>query len=168
MTAPKPWSTPCARAGSRWIRIRELWRAASAAVLDVLFPRTCVECGRRGEWICFDCSAAVHWMTPPLCECCGREVGAGSRCQECARARPRITGIRACSRYEGAIRQAVHRLKYSSQRALADPLAALMEKTARGLPPADLVVPLPLHAARERARGYNQAGLLARELGRRL
>lgn len=107
-------------------------------------------------------------MTPPLCECCGREVGAGPRCQECARQRPAIDGIRAISRYEGAVRTAVHRLKYNGHRALAEPLATLLAGPARELPPADAIVPLPLHPARERARGYNQASLLAHQLGREL
>ncbi len=161
---------PCARAGSKWIRIREskLWRAASAAVLDVLFPRKCVQCGQAGAWICARCTANVHWMTPPLCECCGREVGAGDRCQDCARERPVIDGIRAASRYEGAVRTAVHRLKYNGQRALSKPLAELLAHTASAVPRPDVIVPLPLHPRRERARGYNQAALLARELGQLL
>jgi ComF family protein len=107
-------------------------------------------------------------MDPPLCECCGREVGAGNRCQDCARDRPRIDGVRACGRFDGAIRQAVHRLKYNGQRALAEPLAELLAKTAHGLPPADAIVPVPLHPTRERQRGYNQSALLGRALGRRL
>src|SRR5579884_3205536 len=139
---------PCARAGSKWIRIKELTRAAFTAVLDVVFPRACVECGCRGEWICPACLAAVHWMKPPLCECCGREVGAGNRCQECARGRPRIDGIRACGRFAGAIREAVHRLKYNGQRALAEPLAGFMAPLAGSLPDAHAIVPLPLHPKR--------------------
>jgi ComF family protein len=107
-------------------------------------------------------------MTPPLCASCGREVGAGNRCQDCAREQPRIDGIRACSRFEGAVRTAVHRLKYNGQRALAEPLAELLERTARELPSADAIVPLPLHPARERERGYNQSGLLAVALAGRL
>lgn len=107
-------------------------------------------------------------MRPPLCECCGREVGAGNRCQECARERPRIDGIRACSRFEGAIRNAVHGLKYTGRRALAEPLADYLGRVAGTLPRPDVVVPLPLHPKRERERGYNQSALLARELGERL
>lgn len=140
----------------------------ASAVLDILFPRKCVQCGRGGEWICFACAAEMHWMTPPLCECCGREVGAGDRCQGCARDRPRIGGIRACTRFQGAVRDAVHRLKYNGQRALAEPLAEYLAKTAQALPPADALVPVPLHPSRERARGYNQSTLLAHELGRQM
>ena len=107
-------------------------------------------------------------MTPPLCECCGREIGAGARCQDCAKDPPRIGGIRACSRFEGAVRQAVHRLKYNGQRPVAEQLAEFLEKTARGLPPAQAIVPVPLHPSRERRRGYNQSGLLSRALAQRL
>lgn len=107
-------------------------------------------------------------MTPPLCDCCGREVGAGTRCQDCARERPAIDGIRACSRFEGAIRQAVHRLKYNGQRTLAEPLGLFLARTASQMPAVDAVVPVPLHPSRERLRGYNQSALLARVLARHL
>lgn len=66
------------------------------------------------------------------------------------------------------MRQAVHRLKYGGQRSLAEPLADLLAELVRKLPPADAIVPLPLHPHRERQRGYNQASLLARALGARL
>lgn len=145
-----------------------MWRAASSTVLDVLFPRRCVHCGRHGAWLCDACSAAVHWMQPPLCECCGREVGGGNRCQQCARERLHIDGIRACSRFEAGIREAIHGLKYSGRRALAAPLAELLAQTASGLEPADAIVSVPLHPKRERERGYNQSALLARELSHRL
>ncbi|MBV8086854.1 MAG: ComF family protein, partial [Chloroflexi bacterium] len=99
-------------------------------------------------------------MTAPLCECCGREVGAGNRCQECAKERPKIDGVRAYSRYEGAIRHAIHRLKYGGERAMAAPLASLLEPVASSLP-FDVIMALPLHPRRERERGYNQSRLIA-------
>jgi ComF family protein len=140
----------------------------SSGILDVVFPRQCVQCGAAGEWVCPACFDAIHLMAEPLCECCGREVGAGNRCQECARARPRIDGIRAFSRYEGAIRHAIHRLKYGGQRAMAEPLAAYLLPVAGSLPGLQTIVPLPLHPRRERERGYNQSRLLADALGRQL
>jgi ComF family protein len=59
-------------------------------------------------------------------------------------------------------------LKYNGQRALAEPLAELLAKTAHTLPQAEAIVPVPLHPSRERQRGYNQSTLLARALGERL
>ncbi|MDE3078100.1 MAG: hypothetical protein KGJ86_21965, partial [Chloroflexota bacterium] len=87
--------------------------------LDVLFPRRCVHCRARGEWICSICEAEVHHLARPLCELCGREIGAGNRCQTCARDQPRIDGVRAATRYERAVREAIHRLKYNGERAVA-------------------------------------------------
>src|SRR4029077_16309659 len=58
----------------------------------------------------------------------------------------------------------VHALKYDARPGLARPLAA---ELARALPPAprwDLVTAVPLHPARERERGYNQAACLAEAL----
>lgn len=65
------------------------------------------------------------------------------------------------------MRQAIHHLKYSSSQDLATPLGEMMVSYWQDVPlPADVIVPVPLHARRLRERGYNQAALLARELGK--
>lgn len=64
---------------------------------------------------------------------------------------------------------AIHQLKYNGIRAAAGPLAGLMvEGWKEWAAPVDLVVPIALHPARVRERGYNQATLLARHLSREL
>lgn len=78
-----------------------------------------------------------------------------------------IDGIRSPFRFESTIRQAVHRLKYDNLRALARPLAELLHDYVKLNPvPGEVLLPVPLHGKRLRERGYNQSGLLARELGR--
>jgi len=68
--------------------------------------------------------------------------------------------------FEGGIRQAIHRLKYGDRHSLSVTLARLMADFWRANPmPADLLMPVPLHPARQRERGYNQSDLLARALG---
>jgi ComF family protein len=65
------------------------------------------------------------------------------------------------------VREAIHRLKYSNSQDLAAPLGEMMVSYWQDVhPPADVIVPVPLHARRLRERGYNQAALLARELGK--
>jgi ComF family protein len=65
------------------------------------------------------------------------------------------------------MREAIHRLKYSNSQDLAAPLGEMMVSYWREAPfPADVIVPVPLHTRRLRERGYNQAALLARELGK--
>jgi len=78
-----------------------------------------------------------------------------------------IEGIRSVFRFEGAARQAILSFKYKNVKALAAPLAQLMEEYLRAQPlPADALVPVPLHPRRLRERGYNQSSLLAGELSK--
>jgi ComF family protein len=89
-----------------------------------------------------------------------------ARCVRCRRTRPRITRCRAVGEYDGALRDIVHALKYDGRRSLAGPLGARMrERGAEVLAGADVVVPVPLHPARRRERGFNQAADLAKHLG---
>jgi ComF family protein len=73
--------------------------------------------------------------------------------------------------FEGPLRTAIHNFKYNSDRPLAAPLAALLAEQLHdlrsgGITP--LLTPVPLHPAKQRARGYNQSSLLARELAKLL
>ncbi len=69
--------------------------------------------------------------------------------------------------FEGPLREAIHHLKYSGRTSLAEPLGAYLEARWRSASlPADLIVPVPLHVARQRERGYNQSALLAIPLSR--
>jgi ComF family protein len=78
---------------------------------------------------------------------------------------------RAAALYEqgGVIRQAILLFKYGGRHSLGSHLGRLMAGAARGLcdpPRFDLLIPVPLHPRRERERGFNQAAVLAKEVGR--
>jgi ComF family protein len=65
------------------------------------------------------------------------------------------------------MRQAIHQLKYRNLRALAVPLAKLLQEYLATNPMlGEVLVPVPLHQKRLRERGYNQSSLLAQELGK--
>ena len=84
-------------------------------------------------------------------------------CARCRTSPLQIERIRAVAYFEGTLREALHQLKYRGRTALAEPLGGLMVVYwAQHALPANVVVPVPLHAARLRERGYNQAALLAR------
>ena len=74
-----------------------------------------------------------------------------------------------CCPYTGPARSALHRLKYDGELRLVEPLADLMaERWRRVGIGGDWLVPVPVHAQRRRERGFDQAELLARAVGRRL
>jgi len=135
--------------------------------LSLLFPQWCIGCGADGSLICYSCRVSLPRITPAICPMCGRPQPSGMICPGCVNWRAEIDGIRSPFRFDGVVRQAVHQLKYRNLRALAAPLAELLDDYMRTSPvPGDVLVPVPLHRKRLRERGYNQSGLLARELGR--
>jgi ComF family protein len=65
------------------------------------------------------------------------------------------------------LREIIHHLKYSDRVSLADPLSRILRECLDREPfTGNLIIPVPLHRARERMRGYNQAELIAARLGR--
>jgi ComF family protein len=77
-----------------------------------------------------------------------------------------VERARAAGEYDGALRAIVHAIKYDGRRSLARPLATLMrERCADVLADVHCAVPVPLHPARRRERGFNQARDLACGLG---
>lgn len=145
------------------------WRRLGQALLDLIFPPRCVGCRRPGPWLCSDCLDRVGHLRPPLCERCGRPLSRPGLCPACRGQESTLAGVRAPFFFEGVVRRAVHELKYRGRRMLAEPLGALLAHDVRALSwPRCSIVPTPLHRQRERARGYNQAALLARALAGRL
>jgi ComF family protein len=70
---------------------------------------------------------------------------------------------------ENPIRPAIHVLKYQNHQAVAAVLAGLLADAYRRYALAvDLIMPVPLHPARLKERGYNQSELLASQLGQLL
>lgn len=89
-----------------------------------------------------------------------------ARCPRCRRGNRQVDRARAVGAYDGTLRAIVHALKYEGRRSLARPLAELMRiRGADMLAGAAWAAPVPLHPARRRERGFNQAADLARHLG---
>lgn len=133
--------------------------ALARDLLDFALPQRCPGCGVPADpsrLLCDGCRARIPRLDTALCVRClaaGRE-GAGCR------AHPGFA-TRAAWIYDERAALVVHALKYDQRPGLARALGAEM---ARALPPGyrpDLVVEVPLHRARQRERGYNQAAALA-------
>ncbi len=138
-------------------------------LLDLLFPPRCLVCRRVGTWLCSECVLRFPRISGPICVCCGTPVPVGPLCPSCKETPLRLEGIRSVSPFCGPVRAAIHYLKYRHAHGLAEMLGELMAEYWREYPlPVDVVVPVPLHPSRLRARGYNQAALLAWALSRRI
>jgi competence protein ComFC len=149
------------------------------AAIDLLFPPHCVACHRLGAWLCADCLEGIETIHPPVCQQCGlplldsQPAGAGApSCKRCQKAPSHLDGLLVYAYHTGPLRQAIHEFKYQDLRSLAGSLGRMMGEGWAALSPhnlrIDVIVPVPLHPTRQRQRGYNQAALLARELGAHL
>lgn len=135
--------------------------------LDLIFPRWCVGCGGEGSFLCQSCQRSLPRVEPPFCPRCGKPQAGGQLCSGCVEWSAAIDGMRSPFRFEGAVREAVHQLKYRNLRALVPLLSGLLNDYMRTCPmPGEVLVPVPLHRKRLRERGYNQSRLLAEGLGR--
>lgn len=134
------------------------------AVGEILAPTRCAACRAAGRPICPGCAAALVVAAGPRCARCQMPTPIDvPRCADCP-----AGGLRASHAfgYAGPMPGLVTALKDGGRTDLARPLAAL---AAGRLPPPGLgavLVPVPLSRSRERRRGFNQAALLAHELGR--
>lgn len=149
------------------------------ALIDLLFPPHCVACHSLGPWLCTDCLNEIDTIHPPVCQSCGLPTkdpqtveGSTVVCQRCVKSPLQLDGLRGYAFHSGPLRQAIHQFKYEDLRSLAGPLGRLMSEGWAALAPRDLafdtIVPVPLHPTRQRKRGYNQAALLATEVGAHL
>ncbi|MFM8979749.1 MAG: ComF family protein [Planctomycetia bacterium] len=151
-----------------------MWRAASRALLDLLFAPHCAACGREAweaaepDALCLSCAARVEPLQA-RCERCGRRAGplGGVRgCLRCAAEHWPVEGIVAGQSYRGVPRELVVALKFRARARAAQALARWLALSleARALP-GDLLVPVPLSHRRLATRGFNQAEVLARHVG---
>ncbi len=142
-------------------------RQVKTAFLDLLLPLRCLGCGREGDLICPSCRQSLPGIRLPLCQRCGATVSEGNLCHSCVNYSLTIDGIRSLFLFQGTARQAILQLKYRHLKAIAAPLGQLLAEYLGSHPlKGEVIIPVPLHPKRLRERGYNQASLLAKELGK--
>ena len=165
------------RSEAEWKRtVKMRAKEAGGILTDLLFPRRCPVCDRPvkpfGRDICDACRSALVPVREPRCLKCGKQLAdAGAEyCYDCAHRRHVYDRGAALYSY-ACIRQTIYRFKYGGRREyarfLGRSLAENLGSLIRSWHP-DALIPVPLHPQRELQRGYNQAELLALELGKRL
>lgn len=137
-------------------------------LLDLLWPprTTCIYCdgpleaGAAQRLFCGTCWDSMGF--PPgrhYCFNCTRPyTGWGDYCPECSRGSP-YGYVFSLGLHEGALREAVHQVKYGGREALGILLGKRLGALISTRP--DCIIPMPLHLFRLRERGYNQAALIA-------
>jgi ComF family protein len=149
-------------------------RRAGTRMLDIVLPPRCLKCGTTVDSVgvlCAGCWPGVAFLAPPQCAACGLpfelDLGPAALCGACAGERPVFERARAAFRYDDDSKDLVLRFKHADRTDSAPAFARWMTRAGEALlAEADLVAPVPLHWLRLFARRYNQAAVLASELGR--
>lgn len=146
-------------------------------LLDLLYPKHCPLCGNTLDFqkgnVCEDCLGKQKRIVPPYCMKCGKTIEdeLEEYCADCRVIEKSFQCGYPVFVYAGGIKQALYDFKYKNQRYysdfFADSIVKQYGKVIRTLD-VDGLVPVPVHTIRKRARGYNQAEILADSLGRRL
>ncbi len=146
-------------------------------VQGILLPPSCVLCGAHGQPplldLCAPCAADLP-SNINACVRCAAPLPAGAppdlTCGACLRRPPRFDRAIAPFRYAYPLDHLVRDLKYHGRLAYGRVLGTLLARHMQGqqLPLPDLIVPVPLHPARHRERGFNQSSELARPIAAQL
>ncbi|MGV8961427.1 MAG: double zinc ribbon domain-containing protein [Stenotrophomonas sp.] len=140
----------------------------------LLLPLRCLVCGEAGSGecdLCTDCRATLPWNAT-ACDRCALPLpeseGLAKWCGPCLQQSSPLQQTRAAFVYGAPVDALVRRFKFHQDLAAGHLLSRLMAEPLRGTAMPAAIAPVPLHPARLRKRGYDQALELARPLARQL
>ena len=142
--------------------------------LDIVFPSRCPVCDEPAPLpalICPACRKKAVVIKAPRCLRCGKHIEDGREeyCKGCRLVTHEFLQGRGLFLYS-SVAGSLYRFKYAGRqeyaRFYAQEIVGRMGGTIRRWRP-DALVPVPIHRIRRRERGYNQAEVLAKEIGKR-
>ena len=140
--------------------------------MDALFPIYCLGCEKEGGWLCADCLSAISAKPLFLCPGCGLASAGGTTHRRCADDTPLAALISPYHYADPPVRRLIKEYKYHGageiEKILCGLTASGVDKLKTLFPAPAMVVPMPLHASRERLRGFNQAATIGGVVAERL
>ena len=145
-------------------------------IIVLFWPETCPFCQKVcKEGICTECRERLEFLRirEPRCMQCGKQIRSMEKeyCYDCMHTHHYYEQGLSLWNHKAPVNQSIYQFKYHNQRRYGElysqELVKNFQKEIRRWNP-DVIIPVPLHRARRRKRGYNQAQILAENLGRML
>jgi ComF family protein len=142
-------------------------------ILDLIFPKECLGCGREGGYLCACCRSEIELSREFHCALCKKTSLKGGLCPDCSQYTAMKAIWVAADYNQKIIQDLIHNLKYNYLEEISADLAILIMRFLqinnliqefRIYPDNFILVPVPLHPKRFLNRGFNQSELLADKL----
>ncbi len=145
-------------------------------ILELLYPARCPVCHgilKGTDGICPACRKRLHYIKEPKCKKCGKQLEKPEQeyCRDCQRFSHAFDRGAAVFAYDDLMRRSIAMFKYHNRREYAQVYAAEMYRHCRhflSMAAPEVILPVPVHRMKKRQRGFDQAELVARELGKRM
>lgn len=141
-------------------------------ILGIIYPKTCCFCGKVSEKeLCDVCAKKVIYIEEPRCKCCGKPVGYAEQeyCYDCQKNTHAYEQGKSLWIHKMPVSLSIYQFKYKNRRIYGEFYAKEMARLYGNLIRfwgVEVIVPIPLHRRKKRLRGYNQAAVIAKELGK--
>jgi ComF family protein len=161
--------------------LRCIFMQIAKILMHILFPPRCPFCdgvlfrslAAAGELVCKACKDKPEYITGPACMKCGKPLADERQeyCFDCAGGKAGYVQGKALWVYRAEVKESIYRFKYQNRREYAAFYGAELVRVYGswirrcGI---QALVPIPVSKARLRQRGYNQAALVAKEVGRHM
>lgn len=141
-------------------------------ILGIIYPKTCRFCGKVSEKeLCDVCAKKVIYIEEPRCKCCGKPVRYAEQeyCYDCQKNTHAYEQGKSLWIHKMPVSLSIYQFKYKNRRIYGEFYAKEMARLYGNLIRfwgVEVIVPIPLHRRKKRLRGYNQAAVIAKELGK--
>lgn len=145
-------------------------------ILDILFPKFCLGCGKEGKYICDKCKLFVS-ETMPVCPVCYKSSFFGETHSDCLR-KYGLDGLTSIWDYDGLIKKIIYMIKYdglthaidecveSSFKLIAEDINRFYSFLSFLSSDNGCITYVPMHIKKEKKRGFNQAEIIAKKIGK--
>jgi ComF family protein len=146
-----------------------------AVAKQIFFPKRCPICDEivvpYGGLICKICEESLHFLSDPTCLKCGKSLeNEDTYCYDCLKQNHFFSRGYALFPYE-LVSDSLYRFKYKNRPEYGiyygRAIAKHFYEVIKSMKP-EGIIPVPLHIKKERKRGYNQAQIIADEIGKLL
>ncbi|TCV84770.1 ComF family protein [Sulfurirhabdus autotrophica] len=141
-----------------------------AKFVQHIMPQNCILCGAgtQNSGLCTACHTHLPHHSTACCPICALPTFNSDICGRCLKKAPAFNNTHAAFTYQFPVDSLIHAFKYGGNLALSELLADYLITATSSQPKPDLIIPMPLHPARQRERGFNQSLEIARIISKKL